>query len=227
MRSLIAQRLAVLLALSASGAIACEGTTRTRVLRVFFDGVPSSPEAGGVGPALVGGTAGRAAPTAPVRQSASVHPPFGENQCSRCHDAARGNEADASSELCFGCHDEALAEGTVVHMPVEDGECLDCHHPHQSLQPALLRKPSPSICWECHDEELLAGTFKHEPAATGGCPVCHSPHAANQKRLLRKPVADLCADCHRSPHQAGTPEASSPCSKCHDPHSAEKEHLLR
>ena len=43
------------------------------------------------------------------------------------------------SATCFPCHDPENFRGKVVHAPVKEGRCGECHAPHVARNKALLR----------------------------------------------------------------------------------------
>jgi predicted CXXCH cytochrome family protein len=83
--------------------------------------------------------------------------------------------------------------------------CTDCHHPHGSNEPHLLRAqnwdsvPSPvtdyPLCFRCHDPNFLLN-----PSGTSGSATA----ALHRKHVL-------------GPHDNGSTSRAS-CSACHDPH---------
>ena len=64
----------------------------------------------------------------------------------------------------------------VVHPPVEDGDCMECHTPHAGKFKGLLKKSVKDTCAGCHDD-IPAKTAKviHQPVADGECLECHDP----------------------------------------------------
>lgn len=212
--------LALLLAVALGG---CDVKTHYKTLSFFFDGVPP-PEAPKPTEA--------AAPTPPKPGAPSrevfTHKPFGANQCAACHDLAQGNRPDTSSALCFRCHGDEKAKGKVVHLPVAYGDCLACHHPHQSGYKYQLKNPPPTLCFQCHDPALMGGKVKHPAVEQVGCPFCHSPHSAGEERLLQMPLPDLCIACHGDiPHIKDMVGAKLVCTQCHSPHSTQEAKLLK
>ena len=120
----------------------CGTATKRQWLTTFFDGVP--PESAGtntvVAPvatetntadAVFGARV--AAPEVLVNTNASSHPPFAKQQCTECHEAGGGQGMRAKlPDLCFNCHKDFLTGVKVKHQPVEAGECMSCHQPHES-----------------------------------------------------------------------------------------------
>ena len=72
--------------------------------------------------------------------SVFFHPPFIEKQCDSCHESKFSQKlVSPVKELCFTCHDDFTKDKKVVHYPISEGTCLDCHDPHQSRQvPSLM-----------------------------------------------------------------------------------------
>lgn len=149
------------------------------------------------------------------------------------------------TELCLNCHDNPLA-AAVQHPPVVEGDCVFCHNPHQSDQPALLTAPQGELCLQCHDEAAFRGVSVHGPVTTNQCSACHNPHAAELAGLLRATPPGLCWNCHDKTvedaqkmtlpstmslfaddqAQLHPPFAAGDCGDCHRPHAAARIRLL-
>ncbi len=142
----------------------------------------------------------------------TMHSPYAEQDCSACHNLSRNKSAQGGSsfavmdfsddeangfmvmpveQLCFECHDDmteeaAEDEGMMIHDPVAGGECVECHNPHRSPFPHLLRASRVrDLCFSCHDEEIAAGDGDHpELEATESCIECHNPHMSADEYLL-------------------------------------------
>jgi predicted CXXCH cytochrome family protein len=121
--------------------------------------------------------------------------------CDTCHDGA----ADAlfeqgESPLCLNCHDDVgeLADAAQVpHPAMELARCADCHNPHASAQPRLVKRAGGAECLACHDAQAPStGEFAHGAIGWFGCEACHLPHGGDRERLLRAPVDELCLGCH-------------------------------
>jgi len=129
----------------------------------------------------------------------SVHPPFVED-CAICHDGATPSLVASGSDLCFACHDDLQEEvetAAVPHPALEISECVDCHSPHASSQPGLLRAPGGGVCTTCHDEQLASGIeVTHGAIDWIGCQSCHQPHGGDNENLLRTVGNGLCEGCH-------------------------------
>ena len=97
-------------------------------------------------------------------------------------------------------------QGAVVHAPVAEGRCMECHGPHQTTR-RLLRETPPELCIGCHVKPYVdedgrerpaikalfeaaerplseGGVNLHRPVADGNCLCCHDPHASSNPRLL-------------------------------------------
>jgi len=169
-----------------------------------------------------------------LAKDSHVHAPAKEN-CTTCH-GPHATEYPYQlkkplNETCLDakCHAkvrEELAKASVVHGAVATAEgCANCHDPHASNQPAVLKARADKVCLTCHDKDVkaadgrmlasmkgpLASTNLHGPVKTGSCSECHSPHAGGTYPNLLKAnapkgfysyaafnVADyaLCFGCH-------------------------------
>jgi len=107
---------------------------------------------------------------------------------------ARGLSAE-QPDLCYGCHDKAAFEKTVVHAALGMG-CTSCHNPHSSNTPKLLLSEAPDLCFTCHDKTVFSKKTIHAPVAGGMCLTCHVPHSSNEVALLANKPYDLCVTCH-------------------------------
>lgn len=102
-------------------------------------------------------------------------------------------------EACVGCHQPIRAQiNKVSHHPLVEGKlaCTDCHNPHGSLSPNLLKEDTPStLCLSCHAEKRGPFVWPHPPVEEN-CLACHSPHGSNHAKLLSEKLPNLCQDCH-------------------------------
>ena len=77
--------------------------------------------------------------------------------------------------------------------------CVDCHNPHGSFKPGLMRMANANEpgCFKCHGDKRGPFTFEHAPVREEGCQSCHMPHgSANAKMLIRQEVRLVCLECH-------------------------------
>ena len=171
----------------------CSAITQRKCLTFFFDGVPPIGSAtNGVAVASSQNAATPAAAavtTAPLplpQPTTCYHPPFAQHQCAECHESGLGQGLRSNPpELCFNCHKDFLTGQKVKHQPVESGDCVSCHDPHQSENKHLLIKKGNDLCLICHDDPLAEGKVKHQAVESGECLDCHAPHATNFKALLK------------------------------------------
>lgn len=127
--------------------------------------------------------------------------------------------------LCARCH--ALPHQNVMHAPVKDGKCMECHDPHGSDHKRILKlDPKRDLCLKCHKEELTKGAFVHGPVAVGACIVCHKPHSSENPKLLITDTKSLCLTCHAEVQAKGEQGVhmhaalEQGCTRCHDPHAS-------
>ena len=209
----------------------CKSASDRKWLGFFFDGVPS-----GNAPAAPAPT-----PNQPVPEAVSVravlpkepelcsHSPFIQRRCAECHVSKSGMGLVAQPlQLCFNCHTNFLSGQKVKHTPVESGDCLSCHSPHQSPIKKLLLKPAGDLCMDCHDNPVAKSKFKHQPVENGDCLSCHNPHASEQKKLVVKGTPALCWDCHDNFLEKAkfTHDPVGDCTTCHSAHGADEPKLL-
>lgn len=157
--------------------------------------------------------------------------------CADCHTvhAARDDvlHDDRQAEVCYDCHrfTRSQFQRAFTH-PVRFDQmaCSDCHAPHDSLTPDLLRRATLNeTCYDCHAEKRGPFLWEHLPASED-CSLCHQPHGSNHRWLLTKERPLLCQDCHsRAGHPSiaftrdSLPGSGSPsqfavggsCSNCH------------
>ncbi len=158
-----------------------------------------------------------------------VHAAVSQGGCDTCHEVADGDKhtfalVAEGGALCLDCHEElgdALEDTDTMlsrHFPVAEGECLSCHDPHATMQPALLLESYRErrygrfdesqfeLCFQCNDPEMVTekdtdeatafrnGTVNlhhvHVGADAKGrnCRTCHKPHVSEQARLVREGI---------------------------------------
>ena len=179
----------------------------------------------------------------------NVHAPIKNEMCNQCH-----NEPDSAQpfgvkkegfELCQGCHYEMVNEAfskSKLHWPLVDKTgCINCHTPHASSEPGLLRDSMLDVCGRCHTDTLARqdrSQTQHQPISEGQCTICHSPHASDNIFLQKKAsTIDTCNECHdwqtHSTHPLGA-EVIDPrnenlgvdCLSCHRTHGTEYKSFL-
>jgi predicted CXXCH cytochrome family protein len=119
------------------------------------------------------------------------HPvPEGQMVCSDCHDihprlaqsvieaggipqsATQDAGLGATNVSCVRCHADVAGPFAYEHDPAEGmtGQgCLECHNPHGSQNPAMLRLYSRALCAQCHSDKLTS----HFPGQTCWQSGCH------------------------------------------------------
>lgn len=158
------------------------------------------------------------------------HQPVAQGNCDICH-AAHGSDhaaftKDSQAKLCGSCHaiDTALSAKHGSY-DLTTANCSDCHNPHVSAKPKLVRanehppfsdksceschtvgadgKPQltaqvSEMCGACHDmvQTEMAKPIHHAPFEGGECTACHSAHASDFPHLMKSDGNDLCLSCH-------------------------------
>lgn len=136
--------------------------------------------------------------------------------CSNCHamhsptDKVRSKKTQA--DVCFTCHKDQRADSRKIsHHPIGEGKvvCSDCHNPHGSAGPKLMKKNTVTeTCYTCHAEKRGPFLWEHQPA-TEDCTTCHTPHGSNITPLLKSRTPFLCTECHDGPHNSKVPAAAN------------------
>ena len=128
--------------------------------------------------------------------------------CTNCHQIHTAHDAVRDKltqpEVCFNCHKE---QRTMVNKPsrhpIPEGKvsCSDCHNPHDSTGPSLMKKDTINdVCYTCHMEKRGPFVHTHEPVAEN-CANCHNPHGTTAENMLKSRPPFLCQQC-RTPHGA-------------------------
>jgi DmsE family decaheme c-type cytochrome len=129
--------------------------------------------------------------------------------CASCHAVHvkqdRVMSKPLQSEVCFACHksERAQTHRLSTH-PLAAGNmaCGDCHNPHGSTGPSLMRKASVNeTCASCHADKRGPFLWDHQPVSES-CTNCHTPHGSNTAPLLKARTPFLCQSCHSGDHAA-------------------------
>ena len=103
------------------------------------------------------------------------------------------------SEKCFTCHAQQRAESfEYSHHPIREGKvaCSDCHNPHGSMGPKLLKEANVNqTCYTCHADKRGPFLFEHQPVRDN-CTNCHTPHGSTEARLMKERMNFMCSSCH-------------------------------
>jgi DmsE family decaheme c-type cytochrome len=132
--------------------------------------------------------------------------------CNSCHvvhsPTDKVRERKLQTEVCFTCHKEQRADSHKMSThPIDAGKviCSDCHNPHGSNGPKLLKKNTVTeTCYTCHAEKRGPFLWAHQPV-TEDCTNCHTPHGSNITPLLKSRPPFMCQECHDGSHASGTP----------------------
>jgi predicted CXXCH cytochrome family protein len=174
---------------------ACTTGGKTRLIDVFFDGVPPDKKASDnkvpVAKSPVNAIKteeelpeiykrARAAPPG------SRHQPFINRECILCHESEFSEKLRAeTTKLCADCHKAYFDPVPFPHAPIKDGKCMECHKPHASPEASLLNKPESEGCAKCHPAEKLRTTPEHAEMGNAACHSCHEVHGGQKKFLLK------------------------------------------
>lgn len=128
---------------------------------------------------------------------------FQDMACVDCHAMHNDNErllkSESQLELCSTCHQERRVDfNRPHHHPVGEGQvdCTDCHNPHGTAGPRLLRgNDINQTCYSCHAEHRGPFLWEHQPVREA-CTNCHDPHGSVHPRMLHARPAQLCQSCH-------------------------------
>lgn len=135
---------------------------------------------------------------------------FRDVACVSCHtihtDRDRVLDRREQPAVCVQCHTEKRVEmlKPSAH-PVSEGRmaCSDCHNPHGSTGPNLLREPTLNeTCYGCHAEKRGPFLWEHAPARED-CSLCHNAHGSVHPSLLKTRGPWLCQQCHLGTHSSG------------------------
>ena len=144
-----------------------------------------------------------------IKSAKHVHPAVLKLGCVACHSPHSAGykynlRADGKKALCLTCHKNKATWITSVknkHGALETGKmCLNCHDPHGTDNPKMLRKAPMDLCLSCHNKKYTlpgGGKLKnmkkflaknkdwHGPIREKDCTACHDPHGSNYYRMLR------------------------------------------
>ncbi len=178
--------------------IGCDRVTRYKILTFFFEGVPS-PDGQGAGaePNIIVirnvdrqdtmNPTNTATPDKWGQRGSSRHDFI--KDCAQCHagDLRSGQQdlRESLPDLCYTCHADLHREDDYLHGPLNVGECIFCHDPHQSQYIHLQKASQPQLCYLCHHQEDVALIPQHEEYLEGLCTDCHNPHGSSVPKLLK------------------------------------------
>jgi len=131
--------------------------------------------------------------------------------CTSCHQVHtqhdKVRDRKTQTEVCFTCHKTQRAQmRRQSRHPIAEGKvvCSDCHNPHGTSGPNLLRRDSVNdTCYTCHMEKRGPFLHSHEPVQED-CTICHNPHGSSNPTLLKVRLPFLCQTCHEPSRHPGT-----------------------
>jgi DmsE family decaheme c-type cytochrome len=132
--------------------------------------------------------------------------------CTSCHQIHTQHDKVRNKltqpEVCFACHKEQRTQiNRPSRHPIPEGKvvCSDCHNPHGSVGPKLVKRDSVNeTCYTCHMEKRGPFVHNHEPVSED-CMNCHNPHGTVVENLLKARAPFLCHQCH-TPHGPNVPQ---------------------
>jgi predicted CXXCH cytochrome family protein len=139
----------------------------------------------------------------------------------------------AQTSVCAteNCH-TSIVDRPILHKPVEDRDCLDCHEFADPTQHTFtVKEVNGDTCITCH--KPMDNNVVHGPVAAKECLACHEVHGSDHPSLLiADPAKDLCLTCHDNDQYLSKdfvhgPVAVGACIICHEPHSSAAPSLLR
>ncbi len=128
----------------------------------------------------------------PVRQ--------GKMACSDCHSTHGATAGEwqlamqTINDTCFQCHADKRGPYLWEHAPVAE-DCSNCHDPHGSNHPGMVKLRGPMLCQGCHSQAGHPSIAADEAGLPGGSP---SPFLLGQN----------CMNCHNAVHGSNHPSGS-------------------
>ncbi|HXS10007.1 MAG TPA: cytochrome c3 family protein [Candidatus Krumholzibacteria bacterium] len=140
----------------------------------------------------------------------------GVMNCSDCHmtvnQSKKQHTGSGPGETCVSCH--AMFQGpfpfehqAAVEYSTDDGGCLNCHLPHGSAHPRLLKRsyesPNFALCMQCHSIPKHMNNQNHGTQWAGvPCNECHvDVHGSYESRHLLDPALEsqgcFAVGCHQ------------------------------
>ena len=135
----------------------------------------------------------------------SHHPlPEGKMACSDCHNVhgTAGEHLmrrDSTNATCYTCHAEKRGPFVHQHDPVVE-DCANCHNPHGSNVPTLLKMRDPMLCQQCHTMHSTAGI-----GATANTPGVVSNSFNRGQNTQNMWLGRSCLNCHTEVHGSNNP----------------------
>jgi predicted CXXCH cytochrome family protein len=169
------------------GALSCTAEKRHRTLTFFFDGVPPLGEPEGEKPGPQTPAAPTAAPKTAAFTGSEHEPARNEKGCGNCHNReASFALLKPRDQICLTCHADKTRQFPYMHGPAAVGGCAECHDPHRSPLPHLLRMSPEKLCFQCHDRTPPGAKPPRcaRPSDDARCTDCHNPHGGQERYFL-------------------------------------------
>ncbi len=200
----------LILATALVGVLSCTAEKRHSALTFFFDGVPplGKPEAKKPGPKTPAAASTEAAP-APAFTGSEHQPARSEAGCGNCHNRDSSFALlKPKDDLCITCHADKTRQFPYMHGPAAVGACAECHDPHRSPLPHLLRMPPEKLCFQCHDRTPAGAKPAPcaRPSDAAHCTDCHNPHGGQARYFLVSRPSEV-QDVGKTATPAVAPEA--------------------
>jgi DmsE family decaheme c-type cytochrome len=134
---------------------------------------------------------------------------FQNVSCVSCHSIHTAHDKtlikSEQPEVCVKCHTDRRVDMLKPSShPLVEGKmaCSDCHNPHGSSGPSLLREATLNeTCYSCHAEKRGPFLWEHSPARED-CSICHDAHGSVHAPLLKTRGPWMCQQCHLGTHSS-------------------------
>jgi DmsE family decaheme c-type cytochrome len=100
------------------------------------------------------------------------------------------------NETCYECHAEKRGPMLWEHAPVAE-DCSNCHAPHGSTNPGMVKMRGPLLCQSCHSQQGHP-SFAYGPSSLPG----------NASPATQLPLGN-CMNCHSQVHGSNHPSGAT------------------
>jgi DmsE family decaheme c-type cytochrome len=108
------------------------------------------------------------------------------------------------NETCYTCHAEKRGPFLWEHSPAVD-DCTNCHAPHGSTNPALLKARVPWLCQTCHSGDHGAAINSGANLPGGSATTVNGLQALANQSPRAQTNARACLNCHVLIHGSNHP----------------------
>jgi predicted CXXCH cytochrome family protein len=134
---------------------------------------------------------------------------YGDNGCTACHSPHAGDDerllkAGKERHICGACHEATFErrDSSQYKHPATEA-CNDCHAPHGSNYPSMMKNYPVDVCRDCHSQHVAfthpVGLYTFDPR-TGQQVTCAACHATKGTEFPFHTRGDsnkeLCLPCH-------------------------------